>query len=246
MSTARVGAGLAVLAAWAGVTETSLVHHRAIASPLGVLRAVADGLADGSLPLDIIATTTRALAGLVAGLAAGVVVGLAVGSSATLARWTEAPLDLMRAVPPLLFFPLLLLAFGYGDVARISAAALAAALVASLHIAAGVRRVPQTRARFLRALGATRWQHFRWHLAYELAPIVATATQHAIAASVMVTVAVEMLAGAAHGLGARAVSAQITYDAPAMWMAILATGMLGVALSRVVALLERRLIGWTG
>ena len=240
----RTVAALVVVAAWTAVTETGLVHHRAIASPIGILRALADGATSGSLAADLGATTARMFVGLVAGLAVGVALGLGVGSSARFARWLEAPLELMRAIPPLLFFPLLLLVFGYGEVARVSAAALAAGLVVSLHVAAGVRRVSPTRARFLRALGATRWQRFRWQLAYELAPIVATATQHAIAASLVVTVVAEMLVGAEHGLGARAVAAQISYDAPSMWLALLVTGLLGVALARGVALLERRVVTW--
>lgn len=244
MSPARIAAALAVVAAWAGVTESGLVRHRAIASPVGLLRALGDGVTSGTLLLDLGSTTARLLAGLALGLAVGIVAGLGVGGSAALARWLEAPLELLRAIPPLLFFPLLLLVFGYGDMARVAAAALAVALVVSLHVAAGVRRLPQTRARFLRALNATRWQRVRWHLAYELAPTLATATQHAITASLVVTVVCEMLAGADHGLGARAIAAQVGYDAPDMWLALLVTGLLGVILTRGAALLERRVITW--
>lgn len=240
--TVAVAVGL-VLAAGAVLVDGGLVSHRALAGPLAIARALGAGLADGTLGVDVVATAGRALAAVGLGMLAGVPLGLLVGLWPR-ARPVEPILDYFRAIPPLLILPVLLLAFGYGESARIGTAAAAAALVASLHVAAGARRGRPERARIFRALGASGWQRLRWLHAYETLPHVLTALRQAVAVSILVTVVVEMVLGSARGLGARAVAAQIAYDAPGLWSAIAVTGALGLAAGALVLAAERRCAAW--
>ena len=53
MSGARIAAALAALSAWALSTETGLAHHRALASPTELARALVTGVADGTLGADL-------------------------------------------------------------------------------------------------------------------------------------------------------------------------------------------------
>lgn len=229
-----------VLGAWSGLVDTGLVRHRALAGPLATIGALSAGIADGSLALDAIATLVRVAAGVTLGLALGIPLGLVSGRR----RSIEPPLDFLRAIPPLLFFPLLLLAFGYGETARVGAVAWAAALVVSMHVAAGVARASSARRRALTAMGAGAIDRLRWLHLYELAPSGMTGLRHALGAAMIVATVTEMVVGTEHGFGARAVEAQIAYDAPGLYAVIAATGLAGFVLSRLVLGLERRLIHW--
>lgn len=237
---ARVALAIALLAAWAGLADTGLVRHRALAGPVATIGALACGLADGSLALDVLATLARTAAGVALGVALGVPLGVASGRR----RSVEPSLDFLRAIPPLLVFPLLLLAVGYGERARVGAVTWAATLVVSMHVAAGVARASGPRRRALTAMGAGAVHRLRWLHLYELAPSCSTGVRHALGAGTIVATVTEMVVGAEHGLGARAMAAQIAYDAPGLYAVIVTTGLVGFGLSRLVLGLERRVIHW--
>lgn len=247
MTTAwKVAGPLCALLAWAGVVDTGLVRHRALAGPLATTQSVAAGFADGTLGADVAASAWRVAAGVALGLVLGAPLGLWIGTSGLRARLVEPSLDFLRAIPPLLVFPLLLLAFGYDDRARIGAVAWAAVLVVSLHVAARAGRARPERLRALRAMGASRWQLLRWHHAYEALPVTLTALRHAVATGIVVAVVTEMVVGAPHGLGSRAVQAQIAYDTADLYGVIFVTGLLGWAVGRAILGAERRLVTWSG
>lgn len=233
------------LGAWAGLADTGLVRHRALAGPIATVGALGSGLADGTLVADAAATMARTAAGVALGLAAGLPIGLWLGTSAARRRTLEPGLDFLRAIPPLLVFPLLLLAFGYGERARVGAVAWAAALLVALHVSHVAARARPERARALRAMGFGWWHRLRWLHAYEILPGLLTSLRHALGTGLVVAVVTEMVVGAPHGLGARAVSAQVAYDTPGLYAVIVATGLFGWTLGRALLALERRIVFWT-
>ena len=234
------------LGAWAALTETGIVRHRAVAGPIDTARALFAGLEDGTLLADLSASLQRLGLGVALALAVGLPLGLFVGTSARRHRLFEPGMDFLRAIPPLLVFPLLLLTFGYGDSARVGAVAYAATLVIALHVSSGVRRAPAERVDALRAMGATRWQLLRWVHFYEVLPSCLTALRHAVSTGLVVAVVTEMVVGAGEGLGSRAVNAQIAYDAPALYAVIFVTGGIGYALGSALMAAERRIVFWEG
>jgi ABC-type nitrate/sulfonate/bicarbonate transport system permease component len=235
---------IAGIALWAALVDGGVVRHRALAGPLATLRALADGASGGGLLADVGATAARVGIGVALGLLVGLPVGLWVGISKARRQSVEPGLDFLRAVPPLLLFPLLLLAFGYGDGARVCAVAWAAALDVSLLVAAAAARVHPARLRALRAMGLGRRQLVRWLYLYEVLPGALAALRRATATGLIVAVVTEMVVGAPHGLGTRALTAQIAYDTPALYAVILATGALGFAAGKSLLALERRLVRW--
>ncbi|RLB51136.1 MAG: hypothetical protein DRJ42_17405 [Deltaproteobacteria bacterium] len=235
-----------VIALWAVVTETGLLRHRAVAGPIDTGRALLEGFADGTLGADLGATTLRVVLGVGLGLLVGLPLGLWIGTSTRRRDLLEPGMDFLRAIPPLLVFPLLLLVFGYGDRARVGVVAYAAALVIALYVVAGIQRARPERVRVLRAMGASRWQMLRWLHFYEVLPGSMTALRHAVATGLVVAVVTEMVVGAPAGLGSRAVNAQIAYDAPGIYAVILLTGVVGSLAGHALLALERRVIFWAG
>ena len=234
------------VAIWAALTETGWIEHRAIAGPVATVGSLLDGFVDGALFADVLATALRVAAGVALGLLAGLPLGLWIGTSSIRRAALEPPMDFLRAIPPLLVFPLLLLAFGYDERARVGVIAFAAALVVAVYVAAGIRRARPERLRMLQAMGASRWQTLRWLHLYEVLPGCLTAARHAVSTGLVVAVVTEMIVGAPAGLGSRAVSAQIAYDAPGLYAVILLTGALGYIAGHALILVERRTVFWAG
>ncbi len=239
----KMGLWLIAFTLWALVTETGLLAHRAVAGPVDTARALWTCLLDGTLVADMGATLVRVALGVGAGFAAGIPIGLWAGGSRNGGE-VESFLDFFRAIPPLLVFPILLLAFGYGNEARVAVVAFAALLVVSLHVAAAIRQVPRARAEYVATLELTRWQRFKWFQFYATLPGILTSLRHAIASGLIVAVVTEMVIGAPHGLGSRAVSAQMSYDAPALYALVLVTGALGAGLAALILQIEQKVVFW--
>ena len=232
------------LALWALLTESGLIVHRAIAGPIATFTSWWAAATAGSLLEDVAATGYRLFAGVGLGLAVGLPLGLFVGASRLRRAVLEPGLDFLRAIPPLLVFPLFLLALGYNDRARIGAVAFATTLVMAMYIANAASRVSVDRRQILAVMGASRRQFLRWLYLYELLPGLMTGVRHAISTGIVVAVVTEMVVGAERGLGSRAVSAQIAYDAPTLYAVILTTGCFGYVVSMILLTLERHAIFW--
>ena len=217
---------------------------RAVPSPSAFVRTAVSELGSATLWLDAAATLARVVAGVALGTLAGAALGFAAGRRPSTWKAVEPTVDFVRAVPPILIFPVFLLAFGYGEGARIATIAAGSGTIVLLQIAAGLRRV--TRARMdtvhLAGLGGVRvFTHFYF---FETLPPLLLGVRLALQAGLIIAVVSEMLIGATRGLGARALAAQISYRADLLWVVILAAGLLGVALSFAVSRLERRVVRW--
>lgn len=69
-----------------------------------------------------------------------------------------------------------------------------------------------------------------------IVPGLSTGVRIALAQALVIATATEMLLGARHGLGTRALEAQLTYRADRLWLVIVAAGL---AMSSVLVALER-------
>ncbi len=65
-----------------------------------------------------------------------------------------------------------------------------------------------------------------------------------LATGLEIAIVTEMLIGAPHGLGVRALDAQLSSRTDVLWLVLLLSGALGAGLSAAVRALERRLVWW--
>lgn len=231
---------IALLAAWAIAAAVKWPSARAVPSPVDVAALARDELLAGALWRDVLATVARAVTGVALATAAGVALGVAVGRTPRARRAAEPTIDFLRAIPPLLVFPVLLLGFGYGDRARVAAVTFGTCGIVAVHVAAALARAPAARRDIARLAGLRGARAFRLLYGPELLPGLLTGVRIALAQGLVIATATEMLLGARTGLGARALQAQLTYRTDQLWLVVLVAGAVGLALSAAVAALERR------
>lgn len=234
----------ALAAAWLGCAIAGWPSRRAIPTPLELLSTARVELLGGELWMDIAATLGRVAGGLALALPVGVVVGIALGHRRARWRATQPTLELVRAVPPVLTFPMFLLALGYGEWARVGAVAFATVGVVILQVGTALERAPQERAEAVALAGVRGLDAVRSLWWFEALPGIFTALRLAFAAALVVAVVTEMLVGSEHGLGARALAAQLGYRADLLWLVIFAAGGLGRVVAGGIAALERRCLPW--
>lgn len=218
-----------LLVAWGAASATAWGRARSIATPLAVARATVADVLDGSLPLDLAATAARALLGATAAVALGGAVGVSLGARPSTLRAAEPALDLVRSVPPILVYPLLLLALGYSELSRAAAITFGAFGAVAVPVAEALARMPVERRDAARLAGLRGVALARGLLLPEATPALVTGARLALSQGLVVAVVTEMLITPAHGLGARALAALQEYRPERLWQVMLAAGALSAA-----------------
>ncbi|HTU55938.1 MAG TPA: ABC transporter permease, partial [Acetobacteraceae bacterium] len=240
---------LLALAAWQGVVAAGLVPGDLVPPPTAVWRAFVEilrhGYRDTTLGEDIGATLGRALAGFGLGALLGVPLGLWMGMSRRASAAFGWIVQFMRPLPPLSFLVLLILWLGLGEASKIALLTMTAFPIITSASQAAVRGVPELQIAVARSLGATPRQVFGHVVLPASLPMIFTGLNIALAATFSTVVAAELLA-ANDGLGWMVLSASKFLRNDIIMVGIVLLGVLGMALSRFLLLLDRRLVHWRG
>jgi len=239
--------GLALLLFWFALARSGLVGRTLLADPLEVLAVLGrelDPHASGRVLPHALGTLGRALSGWAWGMGLGVAIGLLAGRGPSLERASAPTLELARAIPPIMVFPLFLVYFNYADAAYVGTIAFGCAPVVALTLARARRRLGGTSFELLEVFGASRSAR-GFAVAMELSPSVLLASRLALSLSLVIAIVTEMVFAPRSGLalGAYAKDAEMSFDTPAFYAAMLLVGGLGFALNAGLAWLERRLGG---
>lgn len=238
-----------VLALWWGLAAFHVVSDIFLPAPPKVFAAgvsiIAHGYQGVSLLADFEASMLRVVVGLVAGVLVGVPLGLAMGYSPRIRAVFNPLIQLFRPLPPLAYLTLLIIWFGIGDVARVVLLYLAALPVLTIGAMQGASSVPQEKRDVARALGATRFQVFRYVIFPGARADVLTSLRVATGVVFTTLVAAEMI-GANVGLGAMDLNASRYFQSDIILFSIIVLGLAGVLLDLVVVGLDRWLVPWRG
>lgn len=192
---------------------------------------------------DVLPSLARLVIGYLAALAAGVALGVLIGSNRWVRALTEPLLEFLRAVPPPVLVPILMLMAGIGDLMKVLVIATGCLWPVLLNTVEGVRGVDQVLAdtcRSYRIRGRLRL----WHLVLRGAsPQIVTGARQALSIGIILMVISEMFA-ASSGIGFTVIQFKDGFRIPQMWSGVILLGLLGVLLSLVFRLVEHRVLGW--
>ncbi|HWM01836.1 MAG TPA: ABC transporter permease subunit [Actinophytocola sp.] len=192
---------------------------------------------------DVLPSLGRLAIGYAAALLLGVGLGVLVGSSRWLRALVEPVLEFLRAVPPPVLVPILVLVAGIGNGMKILVIISGCLWPVLLNTVEGVRAVDEVLAdtcRAYRIRGKLRW----WHLVLRSAsPQIVTGARQALSIGIILMVISEMFA-ASSGLGFTVIQFKDGFQIPQMWSGVILLGLLGVLLSVLFRLAEHRVLGW--
>jgi ABC-type nitrate/sulfonate/bicarbonate transport system permease component len=235
-----------LIASWWIAFKWQLVNKDLLPSPIDTLRDTGISIAAGRMTVDFIQTAMRVGYSVLIAVIAGVPVGIVLGAKPAIYRSLEFLIDFFRSTPATALFPLFLLLFGLGDLAKISIAAFAAWLVIVFNVAYGVMNARQTRLLAARSMGASSLRIFKDVIFYETLPQTFIGLRTAVSLALVVIIVAEMFIGATDGIGHRIIDAQISYSLTDMYGSILIAGAMGYGLNLALLLIERSLVHWSG
>ena len=197
----------------------------------------------GRFTADVLPSLARLFVGYLAALALGVAMGVAIGSFRVLRGLVEPVLEFFRAIPPPVLVPILMLFAGIGNEMKVLVIVSGCLWPVLLNTVEGVRGLDEVlrdtarcyrlgpRARLLRLIlpGAS--------------PQIAAGARQALSIGIILMVISEMFA-ANNGVGFTIIQFQRSFAIPQMWTGIIVLGLIGIALSVIFRMVERRLLSW--
>jgi ABC-type nitrate/sulfonate/bicarbonate transport system permease component len=192
---------------------------------------------------DVLPSLARLGIGYAAALLLGVGLGVVIGSNRWVRATTEPLLEFLRAIPPPVLVPILILVAGIGDTMKVLVIVSGCLWPVLLNTVEGVRSVDGVLAdtcATYRIRGRLRW----WHLVVRSAsPQIVTGARQALSIGIILMVISEMFA-ANSGLGYSVIQFKDGFRIPQMWSGVLLLGLLGVLLSVLFRLVEHRVLSW--
>ena len=192
---------------------------------------------------DVLPSLARLAIGYAAALVVGIGLGMLIGANRTLRAVVEPLLEFLRAVPPPVLVPILMLVAGIGDLMKVLVILSGCVWPILLNTVEGVRAVDEVLTDTCRSY-KIRGRQRMWHLTVRSAsPQIVAGARQALSIGIILMVISEMFA-ASSGIGFTVIQFKDGFQIPQMWSGVLLLGLLGVLLAWAFRLVERRVLGW--
>ncbi|HET6626187.1 MAG TPA: ABC transporter permease [Nocardioidaceae bacterium] len=192
---------------------------------------------------DMVPSIVRLLVGYAVAVLLGVALGVAVGSSRTLRNILEPVLEFFRAIPPPVLIPIVILFAGIGHTMKVIVIVSGCIWPVLLNTVEGVRAVDDVLRDTSRCYGIGGTSRLRYLTLRSASPQILAGMRQALSLAIILMVISEMFA-ASNGLGFTVVQFQRSFAIPEMYTGIIVLGLVGIALSLLFGLLERRALAW--
>ncbi|WP_319529736.1 ABC transporter permease [uncultured Cohaesibacter sp.] len=230
-----LGIGLWALATSAGAFS--------LPSPLEVATRFVELALNGQLLVDVLASMRRVAFGFLLGVSIAVPVGFLMGWYRVARGLIEPWIQFFRVIPPLAIIPLAIVTMGIDETPKIFVIFLAAFLSSVVATYQGVINVDRTYINAARVLGASDFTIFKSVIVPASTPFILVGFRIGLGSAWATVVAAELIA-AQSGLGFRMQQAQLYYDLPTIFVSLVAIGILGLIMDRLVGRLDEYLTRW--
>ncbi|MFD3684026.1 ABC transporter permease [Nocardiopsis sp. NPDC058631] len=193
--------------------------------------------------VDVLPSIARLLTGFTVAAVIGVGLGVLLGLSSRTRALLEPVLEFLRAIPPPVLVPLMILLAGIDDSMKVMVIISGCVWPVLLNTVEGVRAVDPVLADTARCYGITGTTRLRVLVLRSASPQIMAGLRLALALAIILMVISEMFASSS-GLGFAIVQFQRTFAIPEMWAGMVLLGLIGFALSALFELAEGRVLGW--
>lgn len=218
-------------------------HSFFAVSPPELVDALIDEWLGPRLLEDVLPSIVRLLVGLTLAIVLGIAAGVVLGSVRTLRELFEPTLEFLRAVPPPVLIPVLSLLMGLTDGMRITVITLGCVWPILLNTVEGVRAVDEVLDDTCSTYQMAGWRRIRDLVLPSAMPQIMTGIRQSLSIGLILVVISEMFA-ASSGLGYVIIQFQRLFAIPEMWSGVALLGILGVLLSFLFQMVERRVLRW--
>jgi ABC-type nitrate/sulfonate/bicarbonate transport system permease component len=235
------GLPIIILVLWWALTLGSTDFF--VPKPLQLLDIFPDVWFGERLFDDVLPSIGRLIIGIAVSIIVGIALGILIGSVRVLRMLAEPALEFLRAIPPPVLVPVLMLIIGINDQMKIAVIIFGCIWPVLLNTVEGVRAVDGVLNDTCRVYGISGAARMRYLVLRSASPQIMTGVRQSMSLGLILMVISEMFASSS-GLGYAIVQFQRTFSVPEMWTGILLLGLLGVVLSLIFQFTEKRVLRW--
>jgi NitT/TauT family transport system permease protein len=234
---------IALIVLWQVACDAHLVKQIFLPTPLQVLDALGSVFNGGAVWSDLGVSGEEFIIGLALSIAIGAVFGILTGWYKAVDEFFKPIVIGLNSMPQVAVIPLLILIFGIGMTPKIVVVVLSCAPVILINTATGVGNVDERFMRVARMFSASDWQAIRTVVFPEVVPFFMTGLRISIGRAIIGVVVGEIFASKA-GIGSLLISASNSFNMPVMYATVIIITGLGILLTQLAALAERRMQVW--
>jgi NitT/TauT family transport system permease protein len=228
-----IAAGLVgLLVVW--TVAAAIASPEFVPSPLAVWHAFVHGVSDGTITQAAFKTLLRLAFSFVVAIAVGTAIGFGLALNEFARRSIRPLIVALQIVPPIAWFPLAIIWFGFSERAVVFVAVVGAFPSVTLATISSFRQVSPLLVRAGRTLGADGWELYRGVIFPAALPGYVAGLQQAWGFAWKALLAGELLTGAARAAGLGQLLANSQNDVPALLAALAVVVLIGVAVDYLV------------
>jgi NitT/TauT family transport system permease protein len=236
---------VAFLLAWQAYVQIGGIPPIYLPSPVAILRAAIEMMADGSLWPHLGATLLR----IYAGFAIAALLGIACGVAMAMSRLTRAIADpwiaALYPLPKISLIPLLVIWLGTGEMYKIVISAVAAFFPILMSTYAGVRQVDTGLIKAAEDLGASSRQLQLRVVIPAAIPMILAGLQLGIGVTIILVIAAEMIGGTGSpGLGGLLIRAGQVLETEKVFAILIVLAIMGAAIMKTQDWIAARAMPW--
>src|SRR3989338_3663156 len=144
------------------------------------------------------------------------------------------------------FFPIFLLFFGVGDVAKIAISSFAVFWILLVNTIYGVWGSSAIRLKVAKLFKASKYKIFTNVIIFDALPQIMIGIRLSISIPLIITIVSEMFIGTQYGLGKVIYDSYVSYDTTQLFATIFVVGVLGYIINKLFIVFEKKTIHWVG
>jgi sulfonate transport system permease protein len=234
---------LALVIVWEAASRAGTLPERLLPAPSAVAQAFWEHVQNGTLLVNVEASTQRALQGLLIGGSIGFVLGVLNGVWKPAELLLDSSLQMLRNVPHLAMIPLVIIWFGIDETAKIFLVATGVMFPIYLNTYHGIRSVDKGLIEMGKVYGLSRFALF-WRIIMPGAlPSVLVGLRYALGIMWLTLIVAETVS-ASSGIGYMTMNAREFLQTDVVLLGIVIYALLGKLADVLTRALERRLLAW--
>jgi ABC-type nitrate/sulfonate/bicarbonate transport system permease component len=239
----EIASPVVFLLIWEAVVRAGWLDARFVPPPSAVVLRFFDLVQSGELWKDVSITLFRVGAGYAVGVIPGVAVGLLMAMFRPLRYVLDPLVAAIYPIPKIALMPLLLLAFGIGELSKVALVAIATFFPVLISTYAGAANIENIYLDAAKNFGAGPSMMFREVVFFGALPQIFAGLRLALGTSFLVIVAAEFVS-ADTGIGQLIWSSWQVLQVDRMFVGIVLIGVLGVVSTAILQEIEHRLMPW--
>jgi len=235
---------LAFIALWEALRLVDVLPRDWAPGTADIAAAFWQGITSGAYPAAVGETLLEWVLGLLIATVLGVVWGLLSGAFPVVAACSRIVMRVLRPIPSVALIPVAILAAGLGLRMILILVAFASIWPILFNTIYAVREVPQQYIDTARSLGLGTFRVQTRVVGVAILPGVMTGLRVSASIALVVAISAELVTGSG-GLGGYIMEMRLAGRVPESYASVVLGGIVGVVISIVFTLLQKRLLRWS-